>query len=68
MKTLRLLFVLALFAVMVTADHAGDTIRFRATFNVTNLVFPHPTIPARLEVRVGGPGEASDLRQVHLRH
>lgn len=55
------LLALVLVPVLLVVARAGDTIPFRAWFNVTNLVFPHPTIPARLEVRVAGPGEASDL-------
>ncbi len=58
MRILPHLSCLVLLAGLARAD---DTIPFRATFNVTNLVFPHPSLPARLEVRVGGAGEASDL-------
>lgn len=55
------LLALVLAPCLIPTAHAGDTIPFRAWFNVTNLVFSHPTIPARLEVRVAGTGEASDL-------
>lgn len=55
------LLALVLGPVLLSTSRAGDRIPFRAWFNVTNLVFPHPTIPARLEVRVAGSGEASDL-------
>jgi hypothetical protein len=36
--------------VLLVSAQAGDTIPFRAWFNVTNLVFPHPTIPASARI------------------
>jgi len=57
----RLAALLFLTFLAISAARTGDTVPFRAGFNVTHLVFPHPTIPDRLEVRVAGPDEASDL-------
>lgn len=44
--------------------HSGDTIPFRARLSVTNVIFPNPTLSGRIEVRVGGSGDASDLGEV----
>lgn len=60
-NTMNLLPHLSLLVLFTGLAGANDTIPFRAAFNVTNLVFPHPSLPARLEVRVGGQGEVSDL-------